>query len=183
MYPFITTKILQNGILFKIPITAKFRFHRYSFIPFPTCANDNPLILDTISTELLVDPNKFSFIETNKDTLQSCLSHFDVTVCYSYQLDVIHHSQSCLASLLLNTDPSLCNLQDFKGFFQSYNIADHVIVFNGLKKEFTLSCASTLTQVISSCNIIVQPSCSLRNADVGITVPSSQYNHSIRLLF
>ena len=176
-YPFITANILRNGVLLKLPIVAKRKFQRFSFTPFPTCVNNEPLILDSFTTDLLIDYHQLNYIETNVDVLNSCQTHFNMTLCFASQLPIIYQSESCLANLILNKDPSICSFKTYHGLFQAKRLTDHTVVFNALQEDFTMSCLNTGPLITSSCNILLKPSCTLRNEDIFIpSVTSTSRN-------
>ena len=180
LYPFLQAKILHDGILLRVPLITKFKFRRFSFTPFPTCVDGHSLMLNTLATELLMESNNFKYVETTSTSLKLCKHHFNITLCEWSHIEAVFQSESCLANLVLNIDPSLCLFTNFPKSFQAIYIHSHTVIFNGLHNQYHISCLNGQSHVVDDCNILLPPSCTLKSDNINIPAKSIHSNNTVQ---
>ena len=169
-YPFLHAELTTEGLLITLPLHSSRQYDYYTFVPHPTCVQNNSIILEPSKTELLIDLTSHHHFEEHKSTLDKCQSHFTTTICNSHDLTesnsltntclyTLLHTASSAASCLFSASTALDII--------ATRIQDYTIVHNPEMKRITLVCNnnSTNTEV---CDLVVASDCYIKGPGIEI---------------
>ena len=166
-YPFLEAQLTPKGLLITVPLHSARTYNYFTFTPYPTCADNETLILDSKETELLIDVQTHSHFEENLDTLKKCTTHFKLTLCNTLYLNIVENTKdTCLYSLLNSAESSpscrFISLTSRDSLPTFLRIDDFTLVHNPSKELMKIICPGNITDD-ASCNIFIPIVCGIRS--------------------
>ena len=171
-YPFLEAQLTPKGLLITVPLNSVRTYNYYTFVPYPTCSDNETLILESETTELLVDVKTHSHFEEFSKTLDKCSTHLGLTLCNNIYLNIVENTKdTCLYSLLNSAESSpSCRFKSptsrdspRDGLPAFLRIDDYTLIFNPLREDLRILCPGNIS-TSSACTTIIPISCGLRSS-------------------
>ena len=167
IYPFVTAKLYAEGLVVNVPLTQRFKFQWIRFIPFPTCTLDGNVILTHEKTELLMDSEKLTYVESSKEDLEHCKTSFNLTVCDIEKFNTVKQSESCLSELKVGKEATRCTYDKAMSKLRVTTVDSAHIVYNPEGSELTITC-SDAGHVSTECSEIIPVTCSIMGQEIKV---------------
>ena len=162
--------IAPQALIIQIPMSSKYIFNHYRFLPFPTHNLNETLVLEVNKTDLLLSQNKKLFTEANPSDFVSCQTSSALMICPSNILPLFNSldKNTCLMELLAqNSMPTECMFRQEKSPTKIEILPPKVFLTRNSDRPGLLTCPDGTRMVINR-TIAFREECSFEDPNIKI---------------